>query len=123
MKQGTILICDDNDLILTMIGFVLTSQGFVVETAGSTEEIYRKVENYKPALIFLDLNLPEDGGESVVQQLRSRVETQNIPIILFSAEENLPEICQKLKVDGFLRKPFENEAVIEIADRFMRHGI
>ncbi|MGZ3921017.1 MAG: hypothetical protein ACXVC7_12020 [Bacteroidia bacterium] len=44
MKQDTILICDDNDLILTMAGFVLKSKGYVVETARNTDEIYRKIE-------------------------------------------------------------------------------
>lgn len=120
MKPGAILVCDDNDLILTMIGFLLKSKGFVVETAKSTAEIYRRIENNRPALIFLDLNLPEDGGESVVEKLRSNDETKDIPIILFSAEESLPEITKKLGVDGFLRKPFENDSVIEIANRFIK---
>jgi DNA-binding response OmpR family regulator len=120
MKTGTILICDDNDLILTMISFILRPQGFTVETAGSTEEVYRTIDKNKPALIFLDLNLPQDGGESVVHQLRSRAETADIPVILFSAVENLAEVSEKLKVNGFLRKPFENEEVIAIARRFVR---
>ncbi|MGZ4056729.1 MAG: response regulator [Bacteroidia bacterium] len=123
MKQDTILICDDNDLILTMAGFVLKSKGYVVETARNTDEIYRKIENNTPALIFLDLNLPQEGGESVIQNLRSDNKTKNIPVILFSAEENLPEIAAKLMVDGFLRKPFENEGLIAIVNRFIPHII
>lgn len=123
MKNDVILICDDNDLILMTIGFVLKSKGFVVETASSTDEIYRKVKNNVPALIFLDLNLPSEGGESVVQKLRGGDKTKNIPIVLFSAEEELQEIAKKLGADDYLRKPFENDALITIVERFVDHNI
>lgn len=123
MKHDTILICDDDQFVLKMLCFFLEAEGLIVETAMSTDEIYRKIESNKPSLIFLDLNIPEDSGESVVQNLRSRNETKNIPIILFSGKENLPEITAKLKVDGFLRKPFENETLIAIVNKFIYHSI
>lgn len=123
MKHDTILICDDDQFVLKMLCFFLEAEGLIVETAMSTDEIYRKIESNKPSLIFLDLNIPEDGGESVVQNLRSRNETKNIPIILFSGKENLPEITANLKVDGFLRKPFENETLIAIVNKFIYHSI
>jgi DNA-binding response OmpR family regulator len=119
MKQDTILICDDNEFILKMIEFTLKAKGFVVETAMSTDEVYRKIDNNKPGMILLDLNLPQEGGESVVKNLRSHTETLNIPVFLFSAEEKLPEIAANLKVNGFLQKPFDNEALIAIVSGFL----
>jgi CheY-like chemotaxis protein len=122
MKEDIILICDDNELVLTMISFVLKTKGYKVETAMNTDEIYRKIESNLPALIFLDLNLPQDGGESVVQNLKARAETKNIPIILFSGEDKLAEISSRLKVDGFLKKPFENEDLVAIVGKFIHDG-
>lgn len=119
-KNKLILICDDNELIIQIMSFALEAAGFNIDTAKNTDEIFRKLESdIKPSLIFLDLNIPEAGGESVIQQLRNKDETKNIPVILFSGQENVNEIAEKLKVEGFMRKPFTSDDLKKIANKFL----
>ncbi len=122
MNDGTknILICEDNLFVLQLTSFTLEAAGFVVDTAMNTAEIFRKLrDKTMPALILLDLHIPESGGEFVIQQIRNQEQTKNIPIILFSGEEKIKEIADKLKVDGFLRKPYDNKELISAAHKFI----
>lgn len=117
-----ILVCDDDEAVLLVTSFALESEGFIVETAKRTDEIFLKLNNViKPLLILLDFNLPEAGGASVIQQLRNSDDTRNIPIILFSGEEKLEEIAATLKVDGFLRKPFDIVDLKKIVQKFIQN--
>lgn len=87
-KQDYILICEDNLPVLQITRFALEAEGFNVETATNTDEVYQNLEkDIKPSLIILDLNIPQVGGESVIHSLRSREETKSIPIILFSGKK------------------------------------
>lgn len=112
MKPEKILICDDNEFVLKTIEFALRAKGFIVDTAMSTSQVYQKIEKNKPDVIFLDLNLPEEGGESVVHNLHNRTDMASVAIILFSGEEKLSEIAARLNVSGFLKKPFDNDSLI-----------
>ncbi len=117
-----ILVCEDNEAILLITTIALESEGFVVEKARTTNEIFLKLNNEtKPLLILLDLNLPEGGGASVIQQLRNREDTKNIPIILFSGEKKLEEIAAGLQVDGFLHKPFDIADLKTITQKFIKN--
>lgn len=121
MKQDNyILVCDDSEFILQVAAFALEAEGFNVVTAKNTAEITHRLEaETKPSLVLLDLNIPDDGGESIIQQLKSKDETKNIPVVLFSASENLQEIAAKLGAQGFLKKPFDNEELKKIVTRYV----
>jgi len=121
MKGPTfILVCEDSDDVLFITTFTLEAEGFIVITAKNTDELFLKLHSDpKPALILLDLNIPEIGGKAVIQQLKKMDDTKNIPVILFSGEEKLAEIASELKADGYLKKPFDITDLKELVAKFV----
>lgn len=119
-----ILICEDNEFVLQITGFALEAEGFKIEMAKNTDEIFHKLTtNIKPSLILLDLNLPENGGAYVLSKLKNEKETKNIPVVLFSGEANLAEIAANLNADGYIQKPFEVATLIETVKKYVHPQI
>lgn len=120
MRNPVILICEDSEPVAHLVSFAVKSQGFDAEIATTTEAIYQKIQLNKPDLILLDLNLPGSGGAEALKKLKDQKETQQIPVILFSGEENLAEKAAELKADGYLCKPFEISDLNNLIDAFLK---
>lgn len=101
-----ILICEDNKDILEITKTILEGKGYCVDTVTNTSQILKEVHAHEPELILMDLNLPGEGGKSITEQLKSNEETKDIPILLFSASDDISEIAAKIGADGFIPKPF-----------------
>jgi CheY-like chemotaxis protein len=85
MVTKSILVVDDNPENLKLIMMILASSGYVLTTASDAVEALRFVEQSAPDLILLDLQLPGMDGLELTRRLRSRVETQTIPIVAVTA--------------------------------------
>ena len=101
-----ILICDDDRDMVLMPARVLEKEGYEVRIETESTQIVEKVIEYKPAVILMDLWMPEVDGEQAIRKLRRHKDTQHIPVILFSAIPRLEEIAIRLKVP-YLSKPFQ----------------
>ena len=55
----------------------------------------------------MDLWIPKIGGENAISLMRDDTSTSHIPIILFSANEDIEKISTKVKANGYLKKPFD----------------
>src|SRR5690625_6654650 len=79
-----ILVVDDEKPISDIIKFNLTKEGFDVDTAYDGEEAVKKVEEYDPDLMILDLMLPKKDGLEVAREVR---QTHDMPIIMVTAKD------------------------------------
>jgi signal transduction histidine kinase len=73
---------------------------------------------HRPALVLLDLHLPDIGGDIVLQQLRDNPVTSKIPVIIVSADATVGQV-QRLKSAGataYLTKPFNVKELLHIVD-------
>ena len=109
-----ILVIDDDFAINELIKINLELQGYTVFQAHNGTEGFALVKQEMPALIILDVMMPEVDGFTVAQRVRQTVETADIPIIMLTA---LTELNNKvngfnLGVDDYLTKPFEIEELI-----------
>jgi CheY-like chemotaxis protein len=84
--HATILVVDDNDDVLEVVGALLESEGYGVATASNGAEALDQLgAGLKPALVVLDLTMPVmDGWEFRDRQLRDP-ELRDIPTIIYSA--------------------------------------
>jgi len=102
-----ILLCDDDLDIATLMSIIVKSLKYEFAKVNEIKEITDLIEQEKPDLILMDLWIPEIGGEEAVKLIKADSRTKDIPVLLFSANDQLPEIAEKVGADGFIRKPFD----------------
>ena len=117
-----VLVVDDNNDILWVVATILKRYGFDVMTTLRGEEVLDKTINFCPQLILLDVFLSGVDGIEVCNTLKSKPETKDIPIIMFSAHTNFNDIKKFCKADDFVAKPFDtNELVKKINFQIKTH--
>ena len=110
-----ILIVDDNSDILWVVETVLKRYGFEVMALPRGEEVIPKAKTFCPQLILLDVFLSGIDGIEVCNKLKANPVTKDIPVIMFSAHTNFPDIKKFCQADDFIAKPFDvNELVRKI---------
>lgn len=105
MTRETILLVDDDPDIQEVQKVYLEREGFRLVFAGDGKSAIRQTELEKPALIILDVNLPDIDGFEVCQQLRRLT---NVPILFLSGrEEEFEQILgHRIGGDDYMTKPF-----------------
>ena len=83
--RQTILCVDDEPDLLATLAWFLSDEGFLVRTAGSGGEALANIEEQPPDFVITDYSMPGITGIQLSKRLRSRPETQHIPIIIYSA--------------------------------------
>src|SRR5438105_3501484 len=101
-----VLICDDDIEILEVCSLILRKKDFEVSTLTNCESIFTSLKELKPDIILMDLWIPEMGGEAATLKLKADPLSRQIPVILFSAHNELESICRKTEANDFLQKPF-----------------
>ena len=107
-----ILVVDDEKPISDIIKFNLTKEGFDVDTAYDGEEAIKKVDEYDPDLMILDLMLPKKDGLDVAREVR---QTHDLPIIMVTAKDTEIDKVLGLEMgaDDYVTKPFSNRNIAE----------
>ena len=111
--MGKILIIDDDEEILHSLDYLLTSNGFIVETECRWQNIHRRIDMFDPDLILLDVSLGGEDGRNISRQIKSGIFTKNIRVILLSANHNAFRNLSDSLADDFIKKPFEPRELIE----------
>jgi DNA-binding response OmpR family regulator len=104
----TILIADDDDLILEFLRRKLAGQLFRVLTAPDGETALELARAELPDVIVLDVMMPKRDGFSVLQELKADPATTAIPVIMLTARKTQDDVIQGLEqgVADYLMKPF-----------------
>ena len=120
-----ILVVDDEPDVLELIEFNLKAAGFEVATAVDGAEALTKARSVQPALILLDVMLPEIDGMQVCKTLKREPATASIPIIMLTAKaaEIDRVLGLELGADDYVTKPFSpRELVLRIKGLLRRKG-
>ncbi|HEY6837191.1 MAG TPA: response regulator [Geobacteraceae bacterium] len=122
MAKQRILIVDDSELVLAMAKDALEEAGFEVSTATNGIEANSFIFSpNKPDLIILDVMLPMLDGNKKAKLLKEKDFSKDIPIVLLSSksEEELQRLVAEAGVNGYIRKPFTNAAIIASVNKFI----
>jgi len=116
----SILIVDDQEQNLQVVGTVLTMMGYAVIPASSGEQALRRLAARTPDLILLDVVMPGQDGLSVCREIHENPDWCDIPIIFLSAADDKDLIVEALEAGGvdYVTKPF-NKA--ELLSRVRTH--
>jgi diguanylate cyclase (GGDEF)-like protein len=115
--KGKVLIVDDAPDTLDIIQKLLHYEGYDVVIASTGEEGVRKVEEEKPDVILMDINLPGMDGTEALRRIRIINPIQCV--IMLTAFATVDNAIQALKegATDFVKKPFENEHLIHIVNQ------
>ncbi|MGE4294579.1 MAG: response regulator [Campylobacterales bacterium] len=110
-----ILIADDNDYIRGKIKEALKGGDYELIEASGAQEAIELCKSALPALVFMDIHMPGLGGLEAARLLKEDPLTREIPLIhlTLSEEESLREESLRVKADGFIRKPFFEQEILE----------
>ena len=113
-----VLILDDDIDILQICTIVLKKKGFDVQTLNNSSQVVSQVSSFQPDVILMDNWIPGPGGIEATRLLKLDPDTQDIPVIFFSANSNVTQLAREAQADYFLQKPFditELEAIVQMA--------
>ncbi len=114
MAKEQILVVDDEEDLLELIGYNLGKEGYRVSYATSGEEALQKAKAELPGLIVLDLLLPNVDGLEVCKSLKTNPKTQHIPIVMLTAKgEEIDEVMGlEVGADDYIVKPFSPRVLL-----------
>src|ERR1700754_1735004 len=103
-----ILAVDDNEDILEVLQLILEDSGYEVETLTNGHLLFDKIKAHRPDLILLDIMLGNMDGRELCKNVKAKMETNKIPVILISASHNLSDRYKPCDApNDFLAKPFD----------------
>lgn len=103
----SILVIDDDDIMLKAIRNILNKDGFDVLTAKDGKEAFEMLENASYDIVITDLMMPYANGLEVVSKLRNDEAKRGVGIIVVSSVGNEETITEafRLGADEYIKKP------------------
>ena len=112
---GPILVIDDEPYILRSLSYLLTREGYTVETATNGEEGLERVRSLRPPLVFLDIMMPNMNGYEVCEQVKQDASLSGTYVIMLSAKGQQIDRERGLLggADEYMTKPFSPRDVAQ----------
>ncbi len=110
-----VLIAEDEPYIVESLTFLIERAGLDVAVAKDGALALQAIRNLRPAVVILDIMLPEENGLEVLRFAKSNPDLRDIPILVLTArgQENDRQMALALGADAFVTKPFSNREVVE----------
>ena len=114
------LVVEDDPDLNEMLGAYVRLAGFAYRPALDGVTAERELRSRRPALMLLDLMLPDMDGFEVCRRLRADVATRDVPVVIVSAlnEPAARRRAEELDVREFLTKPFDPDALMAAMRRY-----
>ena len=123
MPRLRILVVDDDESARFVLRGYLEDAGYDVDCAVNGRAALDHLREGKPpALILLDLGMPEMDGREFLERQGQDAAIAGIPVFLLSGSPDLAEIAAACKPAGYFRKPFLYVRLLEAVRRLMANG-
>jgi len=113
-EKKQIYIVDDDESVCRALKVLLATYGFTVDTFTSSEVFFRTVPNSVPGCLILDIHMPTLDGWQTLHHLQTSGSSRSV--IIMSADKNggLNERALKAGAVGYLQKPFDDQALVDL---------
>ncbi len=118
----TILLVDDQELIIRVVQAALRSLGARLPSAKSGQDAVRYFENNPaPDAMVLDVSMPGQDGVETLRQIRELPSGAEIPVIMLTARDQtlIRKEAEGLKVFDFITKPFSPNSLLQTVKRML----
>lgn len=110
-----VLVCDDDLTISEVVAIILVDSNMAeVYTIPDCDNIIEKIESLNPSLIFMDNKIPTHGGVVATQTIKNHPLHRSIPVVYFTASEDINQLAENAGADYTLAKPFSISQLEEV---------
>ena len=122
MVHPTVLVVDDDPVILKLLQVNFELEGFRVLTAGDGREGVDTARAEHPDVVISDIMMPNVNGLELLSQLKSSPETENIPVVVLWAKAQEVDVQDGLDhgADDYVTKPFDPLDLVERVQRLVK---
>lgn len=115
VDKKKILIVDDEPQLAGFVKMRLEANNYDVILASDGLEGLKKVQEEKPDIILLDIQMPNLNGFSMLTRLRDNSETRSVPVIMLTAKDAPENIARALEIgaNDYIVKPFDSKVLLE----------
>jgi len=114
-----VLCIDDDPNILAGLTQLLMGAGHMCRCCGDRDSALKSLRESAPDLVIVDINLGEESGLDLCDQMRQNEHLQDVPVIFLAGAE-IPNIVQRTRSVGgtyYLRKPYDAEVLLELVEK------
>ncbi|HNR46840.1 MAG TPA: response regulator [Anaerolineaceae bacterium] len=118
-----IVYIEDDAEMIDLVTLILSRRGYEVKGAHGGRQGLDLVQKEIPALILLDLMMPDIDGWDVYHQLKANDATRTIPVIVITAKAQAIDRVLGLhiaKVDDYISKPFRPQELLDSVERVLK---
>jgi len=113
-----IVVFDDDVDILEILTYLLEEKGWEVHTRTTCNNIIEIVFEKQPDVILMDNWIPDTGGIKATQLLKEHPDLKKIPVIYFSANNDVESLSKQAGADAYIAKPFDLDVLESVVSRF-----
>lgn len=122
MKSIPVILCvEDNQRNRTLVKRILEFEGYEVQEAENAHRALEMLKTMTPALILMDINMPEVDGFTLTRQLRKLPQLSNTPIIAITANAMKGDKERTLQAgcDSYIEKPIDVDLLITQVNSYL----
>lgn len=118
-----ILIADDMETVLKLETILLRRIGCEVIVARTGTEALKKVQTERPAVVLLDLAMPDINGDVVCKFIKGNPSLMDTKVIIVTAKggKDSEERCRNAGCDHFMTKPIKHTELLSVVDNFLKN--
>jgi DNA-binding response OmpR family regulator len=118
VSENTILLIDDDELVLKLLDINFRPRNLNVVDFLGGEGAYEKAREVKPALIILDIMMPQVDGWTVLKQLKEDDATRDIPVIVLTVKGAPEDISRAMEMGAYryVVKPFNPSELVSLVE-------
>ncbi len=124
MAGERVLVVEDNEKNMKLVRDILEAMGYSPLEASSGEQALTLAAEQAPALVLMDIQLPDLDGSEALRRLREDERTAGIPVLALTAQAMQGDRERFLAAgfDGYLSKPIDIDELLETVRRFCDGG-
>src|SRR5215218_2031355 len=121
MKDGKVLIVEDDDDLRDLVRTVVECEGMATIEAADGREGLRQFYEHRPCLVILDIGLPQMNGWQVLERVR---ELGDVPVLILTANADELDKVRGLRegADDYVTKPFGRQELIARIEALLRRA-